>query len=58
MLLWLIEPKIDWNQLMQTIESKNVVAIMIVNNSDYMFTFSDQSYFNRKGGHLKRLWSS
>ena len=30
MLLWLIEPKLDWNPLLQTIESKNLVAIMIV----------------------------
>ena len=33
MLLWSIRPKIDWNQLLPTIESKNVVSIMIVSNS-------------------------
>ena len=32
-LLWWIEPKIDWNRLLPTIESKNLVAIMIVSNS-------------------------
>ena len=32
MLLWLIEPKIDWNRLLRTIESKNLVTIMIMNN--------------------------
>ena len=34
MLLWLIEPKIDWNRLLPTIKSRNLVAIMIVSNSD------------------------
>ena len=34
MLLWSIEPKIDWNRLLQTIESKHPVAIMIISNSD------------------------
>ena len=33
MLLLSIEPKIDWNQLLMTIESKNLVTIMIVSNS-------------------------
>ena len=33
MLLWSIEPKIDWNHLLPTIESKNMVMIMIVSNS-------------------------
>ena len=33
MLLWSIEPKIDCNRLLPTIESKNLVAIMIVSNS-------------------------
>ena len=33
MLLWSIKPKIDWNRLLLTIESKNLVAIMIVSNS-------------------------
>ena len=33
MLLWSIEPKIDWNRMLPIIESKNVVAIMIVSNS-------------------------
>ena len=33
--LWSIEPKIDWNPLLPTIESKNLVAIMIVSNSAY-----------------------
>ena len=33
MLLWSIEPKINWNKLLTTIESKNLVAIMIVSNS-------------------------
>ena len=28
MLLWSIEPKIDWNRLLPTIESKNLVTIM------------------------------
>ena len=27
------KPKIDWNQLLPTIESKNMVVIMIVSNS-------------------------
>ena len=35
MLLWLIELKIDWNQLLPTIESRNLVAIMIFSNSDF-----------------------
>ena len=35
MLLWSIEPKIDWNQLLPTIESRNLVAIMIFSNSDF-----------------------
>ena len=34
MVLWLIEPKINWNQLLPTFESKNRVAIMIVSNSE------------------------
>ena len=33
MLLWSIELKIDGNRLLPTIESKNLVAIMIVGNS-------------------------
>ena len=33
MMLWSIEPKIDWNRLLTTIECKNLVAIMIVSNS-------------------------
>ena len=33
MLLWSIEPKIDWNRLLLTIESKNLVVIMITSNS-------------------------
>ena len=33
MLLWSIEPKIDWNRLLPTIESKNLVAIMIISSS-------------------------
>ena len=28
------EPKIAWNQLLPTIESKNLVVIMIISNSD------------------------
>ena len=32
-LLWSIEPKIDWNQLLPTIESKNLVVNMIVSNT-------------------------
>ena len=32
MMLWLIEPKINWNRLLLTIESKNLIAIMIVSN--------------------------
>ena len=35
MLLWSIEPKLDWNRLLPTIESKNLVAIMIVGNSAF-----------------------
>ena len=35
MLLLSIEPKIDWNGLLQTIESKNLVAIMFVSNSGF-----------------------
>ena len=35
MLLWLIEPKIDWNRLLLSIESKNLVAMMIVSNSAF-----------------------
>ena len=31
--LWSIEPKVDWNPFLLTIESKNLVAIMIVSNS-------------------------
>ena len=38
MMLWSIEPKIDWNRLLQTIESKNLVAIIIVSNSVNMHT--------------------
>ena len=34
MLLWSIEPKIDWNRLLMTIKSKNLVAIMILSNSE------------------------
>ena len=30
MLLWSIEPKIDWNRLLPTIESTNLVTIMII----------------------------
>ena len=33
MLLWSIEPKFDLNRFLPTIESKNLVAIMIVSNS-------------------------
>ena len=33
MLLWLNEPKMDCNPLLSTIESKNLVEIMIVSNS-------------------------
>ena len=33
MLLWSIEPKIDLNRLLPTIQSKNLVAVMIVSNS-------------------------
>ena len=38
MLLLLIEPKIDWNRLLPTIEFKNLVAIMIVGNFGYSLT--------------------
>ena len=34
MLLWSIEPKIDRNHLLPTSESKNLVAIMNVSNSE------------------------
>ena len=33
MLLWYSEPKIDWNRLLPTINSKNLAVIMIVSNS-------------------------
>ena len=33
MLLRSIQPKLDWNRLLPKIESKNLVAIMIVSNS-------------------------
>ena len=36
MLLCLIEPKIHWNRLFPKIESKNMVAIMMVSNSAYI----------------------
>ena len=35
MLLWSIEPKIDWNQLLPTIEAKNLVPIVNVSNSEF-----------------------
>ena len=35
MLLWSFEPKIDWNRLLATIESKHLVTIMIVSNSGH-----------------------
>ena len=37
MMLRSIEPKIDWNRLLATIEYKNLVAIMIVSNSVHYF---------------------
>ena len=40
MLLWSIEPKIVWNRLLTTIESKNQVAIMIISNSGRSVFFS------------------
>ena len=40
MLLWSIVPKINWNQLLPTIESKNMVTIMIVSNSDLVYVSS------------------
>ena len=36
-LLWSIEPKIDWNRLSTRIVSKNLVAIMMVRNSAFRF---------------------
>ena len=33
MMMWLFEPKIDWNLLLSTIKSENPVAMFIVINS-------------------------
>ena len=33
MILWLIEPNIDYNLLLPTIKFKNLVVIMIISNS-------------------------
>ena len=51
MLLWSIEPNIDWNRLLQTIESNNLVTIMIMimNNGLPRIMQLSQNGFRIKG---------
>ena len=41
MLLWSIEPKINWNRLLPTIESKNLLVLMILSNSGKFYSGSE-----------------
>ena len=45
MLLWSIEPKIDGNRLLPTIESKNLVAIIIMIVTRYLDLIVDNNRF-------------
>ena len=65
MLLWSIEPKIEWNRLLTTIESKNLVGIMILSNSATFVTYLRASlgFMTRCRQHLQQSfleigWSS
>ena len=56
MLLWSIEPKIDWNQLMPTMESKNLLTILIASNSGKMWWEFQICLSSRQPGSRSDGW--